>query len=120
MRSTILSHFCANFGLSVKLILTPCFDLASVVFWNPLEDFYEERYHRGVLCRLNYLTGEYSLDSPSISGRLPSGLSTPEAAWGFLFELVSFLIVNEELHVLRCRFRTVLFPSDSLDELNPF
>jgi hypothetical protein len=89
MRSPSLAHFRCIFGVSCKIVLASSFDVIRFVFWNPLEDFCEEKFYRGILCSINFLTGEFSLGSLSASGFVPSDLE-PSAAWDFLFNYVDF------------------------------
>ena len=91
MRSPSLAYFRSIFGVSCKIVLASSFDVIRFVFWNPLEDFSEQKFYRGVLCRINFLTGEFFLDSFSTSGFIPPDLE-PDAAWDFLFNYVDFWI----------------------------
>jgi hypothetical protein len=95
MRSLILAHIRSSFGVCCKLVFTSAFDIAGLIFWNPSEDFSEQKFYRGVLCSVDFLTGEFYLDVPlTASGFLPAGLSDADA-WEYVFSFADFLLASE-------------------------
>jgi hypothetical protein len=97
MRSAILAHFGSNCINFVRLILTPAFEVGTVVFWNPSEDFYEEKVFGGILLRLNWLSWSFQTNHPDIpGGTLPSDV-LPGDAWQYIFCCVegSLLLIEE-------------------------